>query len=171
MSSLSRLAAVPDSATTARSPKDPIRVVLADDHTLMRRSLRRLLDSEEGVEVVAEANDLTAVARHVYGHLPHVLVLDLGMPDGTSLDTIRWLRAQVPDTQIVVLSMQDDPAFARRALETGAVGFVLKELADSDLPEAIRSAVRGAQFVSPRLSARLRSLSGIAYRGRPRIRS
>jgi two-component system, NarL family, response regulator NreC len=160
MSSLLRLAAVPNSAAAARFPKEPIRVVLADDHTVMRRSLRRLLDDEEGMEVVAEANDLSAVARHVNGHLPHVLVLDLGMPNGTSLETIRRLRAQVPDTQIVVMSMEDDPAFARRALEAGAVGFVLKEMADSELPEGIRSAARGAGFVSPRLSMRLKSLSG-----------
>ena len=160
MSSLLRLAAVPNSAGAALFPEEPIRVVLADDHALMRRSLRRLLDNEEGMEVVAEANDLLAVARHVHGHLPHVLVLDLGMHNGTSLETIRRLRAQVPDTQIVVMSMEDDPAFARRALEAGAVGFVLKEMADSELPEGIRSAARGAEFVSPRLSMRLKSLSG-----------
>jgi two-component system response regulator NreC len=160
MSSLLRLAAVPNSAGAALFPEEPIRVVLADDHALMRRSLRRLLDNEEGMEVVAEAYDLSAVVRHVHGHLPHVLVLDFGMPNGTSLETIRRLRAQVPDTQIVVMSMEDDPAFARRALEAGAVGFVLKEMADSELPEGIRSAARGEEFVSPRLSMRLKSLSG-----------
>ena len=115
--------------------------MLADDHALMRRSLRRLLDAEEGMEVVAEANDVMTVTGHVHGQLSHVLVLDLGTPNGMSLETIRRLHAQVADTQIVVLSAED-PAFARRTLEAGAVGFVLKEMAASDLPQGIRSAAQ-----------------------------
>jgi two-component system, NarL family, response regulator NreC len=146
---------------TARSP---IRVVLADDHDLMRRSLRLLLEGEEGVEVIAETGDLASAVRHVHGHQPHVLVLDLGMPGRSGTATIRELREQAPDTHVVVLTMNDSPIFARRALTAGALGFVLKDCADSELPEAVRTVVRGEQYVSPRVAARLdvlqRSLAG-----------
>jgi two-component system response regulator NreC len=136
----------------------PIRVVLADDHSLMRRGLRLLLDGEEGVEVIAEAVDLASVVRQVHGHEPHVLVLDLGMPGGSSIETISKLRERVPNTQIVVLTMDDSPVFAQRALAAGAVGFVLKDLADSDLPQAVRAAAQGEEYVSPRVAARLDAL-------------
>jgi two-component system, NarL family, response regulator NreC len=85
-------------------------------------------------------------------------VLDLSMPGGSSLETIGKLRERVPDTQVVVPTMDDSPVFAQRALATGALGFVLKELADTDLPEAIRAAARGEEYVSPRVAARLDAL-------------
>jgi two-component system, NarL family, response regulator NreC len=153
-----RLAPPADPAGRVRSAKPTIRVVLADDHAVVRRSLRLLLDNEDGVEVIAEATDLSTVVRHVHGHKPHVLVLDLWMPGGSSIQTIRRLREQVPDTQVVVLTMEDDPVFARHALDAGAIGFVLKEMADSDLPRAIRHAAAQEQYVSPRLASRLESL-------------
>src|SRR5947209_10306613 len=84
----------------------PIRVVLADDHAVVLRSLRGLLDAEEGVQVVAEAADLTTVERQVQRHVPHVLVLDLRMSGGSSRETIRRLRAELPRTEIVVLTME-----------------------------------------------------------------
>ena len=158
----------------ARSSEEPgtaaanahIRVLLADDHALMRRSLRLLLDGEEGMEVIAEANDLAAVTRHVHAHEPHVLVLDLSMPDGSSLEAISRLREQAPDTQIVVMTMEENPVFAQRAFAAGAVGFVAKDLADGELPQAVRAAARGEEFVSPRTATRLdalqRSLTGDA---------
>jgi len=135
----------------------PIRVVLAEDHALVRRSLRLLLDGEEGVEVVAEADDMAAVAREVQGRRPHVLVLDLHLPDGSSIDAIGWLRACVLETQIVVTTMQENPVFAQCALAAGALGFVAKDLADSELPQAVRVAARGEEYVSPRVAQRLRA--------------
>jgi two-component system response regulator NreC len=136
----------------------PIRVVVADDHSLVRRSLRLLLDGEEDVEVVAEAADLGTVARHVHGHGPHVLVLDLQMPNGSSLELIRQLRDQVPGTEIVVLTMERNPVFAQRALDAGAVGFVLKHRADTELPQAVRLAARGQEYVSPYVANGLEGL-------------
>ena len=144
----------------ARSPEDPataaenglVRVLLADDHELMRRRLRLVLEDEEGVEVVAEANDLAAVTHHVQTDEPHVLVLDLGMPDGSSIEAIGRLREQAPDTQIIVMTMDDSPVFAQRAFAAGAVGFVAKDLADGELPRAMRAAARGEEFVSPRMA-------------------
>ena len=136
----------------------PIRVVLADDHRLVRRTLRLLLDGEQGVKVVAETGDIRDVVRHVQGQLPHVLVLDLQMPGGSSIEAIRLLRREVPETEIVVLTMEQSPAFAQRALDAGAVGFVLKERADTELAEAVRHAVRGEEYVSPRVAAGLDAL-------------
>jgi two-component system, NarL family, response regulator NreC len=134
-----------------------IRVVLADDHALMRRSLRRLLDSEAGVEVVAEAEDLTTVMCHVRDHRPHVLVLDLRMPGGSGIDTVRRLRDEVRSTEIIVLTMEDSPAFAQQALDAGAIGFVLKDFAEVELNRALRAAARGEKYVSPRVTESLES--------------
>jgi two-component system, NarL family, response regulator NreC len=151
-----RLARNPDEATTV-TPEAPIRVLLADDHALMRRSLRVLLDHEDGVSVIAEAKDMAGVARHVMGHEPHVLVLDLNMPGGSGFEAISRLRERTPGTKIVAMTMQDDPVFAQRAFAAGAHGFVAKELADEELPAAVRAAARGEEFVSPRVAARLRA--------------
>jgi two-component system response regulator NreC len=132
-----------------------IRIVIADDHAVVRSGLRMLLDSEPGFEVVAEAGDVDSARRYVRGHHPRVLVLDLNMPGDSSLDAIPGLREEFPETQIVVLTMQDDPAFARKALQAGAKGFVLKEAADEELLEAIRLAAEGDTYLNPRLGARL----------------
>ena len=135
-----------------------IRVLLADDHALMRRSLRLLLDGEEDMDVIAEANDLAAVARDVQAHEPQVLVLDLGMPDGSSIEAIGRLRERAAETQIVVMTMDENPVFAQRAFAAGALGFVAKDLADAELPLAVRAAARGEEFVSPRTAVRLDAL-------------
>jgi len=141
------------------SVPSPIRVVLADDHALMRRSLRLLLDGEEGLQVIAEAEDMASAVRHVHGHKPNVLVLDLRMPGGSSIETIRKLRERAPDTQVVVLTMEDNPVFAQHALAAGAVGFVLKDRADSELGAAVRAAACGEEYISPHVAARLRALT------------
>lgn len=132
-----------------------IRVVIADDHAVVRRGLRQVLDAEEGFDVVAEASDLDGARRYVRGHHPDVLVLDLNMPGGSSLDGIPEIRAECPGTQIVVLTMQNEPAYARHALSAGALGYVLKESAESELVEAIRRAASGDTYLNPRLGARV----------------
>jgi two-component system response regulator NreC len=133
----------------------PIRVVLADEHALMRRGLWQLLDAEDRVEVVAEATDLAMVKRHVLAVLPHVLVIDLGMSNGSSIEAIRHLRRQAPGTQIVVLTMEDSSVFAQQALDAGALGFVLKHAADAELAAGVLNAARGVEYVSLRVAARL----------------
>jgi two-component system response regulator NreC len=142
--------------------------LLADDHVSMRRSLRLLLDGEAGIDVVAEAGDLSTVVRHVHGHTPHVLVLDLRMPGGSSIETIRHLREQMPDTEIVALTMEQSPGFAQRALAAGAVGFVLKDRAATELPAAVRCAALGEEYVSSHVAAGLDALRGTV--GRERLR-
>ncbi len=134
-----------------------IRIVLADDHQVVRSGLKLVLDAEDGFEVVAEASDVESARRYVRGHHPAVLVLDLNMPGGSSLEAIPQLREESPDTQIVVLTMQQEPAFAREALGAGALGYVLKEAADEELVEAVRNAAAGEHYLNPRLGARIAS--------------
>jgi two-component system response regulator NreC len=142
-------------ATTGSAPQESIRVVLADGHPLMRRNLRVLLEGDDGVEVVAEAGDLSTAVRNVHAYLPHVLVIDLSMSNGSSLEAIRELRERMPATAIVVLTMEESTVFAQQALDAGAIGFVLKHAADAELAQGVQSAARGAEYVSPRVAARL----------------
>lgn len=132
-----------------------IRVVIADDHTVVRRGLRGVLESGGAFHVVAEAADLETARRYARAHRPDVLVLDLNMPGGSSLDAIPQIRAEAPDTQIVVLTMQDQPEAARRALGAGALGYVLKEAAEAELVDAIRRAAAGQTYLNPRMGAAL----------------
>jgi len=139
------------------SSTEPISIVLADDHQVVRSGLRMLLDNEADFEVVAEASDVDEARRHMRGHHPKVLVLDLNMPGGSSLEAIPTMREESPDTQIVVLTMQQEPAFAREALGAGALGYVLKEAADDELVQAVRRAAVGECYLNPTLGARIAS--------------
>ncbi len=133
----------------------PTKLVIADDHAIVRSGLRMLLDAEPDFEVVAEAGDVASALRYVRAHRPQVLVLDLNMPGEPSLPAIGSFREASPDTQIVVLTMQSDPAFAREALRGGALGYVLKEAADAELVEAVRLAAQGRTYLHPELGAKL----------------
>jgi two-component system response regulator NreC len=134
-----------------------IGIVLADDHAVVRSGLRLLLDSEPDFQVLAEAADVEGARRHVRQRRPRVLVLDLNMPGGSTLRAIPAIRAESPDTQIVVLTMQQEPAFAREALGAGALGYVLKEAADEELVEAVHRAAMGESYLNPGLGARIAS--------------
>jgi two-component system response regulator NreC len=134
---------------------DDVTVVIADDHAVVRKGLRMLIDSEPDLRVVAEAGTVPDALRMARAHRPAVLVLDLNMPGGSSLQEIPTIREHAPDTAIVVLTMQSDPSFARQALQSGALGFVLKEAADDELLEAVRLAASGETYLNPRLGARL----------------
>jgi two-component system response regulator NreC len=136
-------------------PASDVTVVLADDHAVVRKGLRLLVEAEPGLRVLAEAGTVPDAVRMTKAHRPTVLILDLNMPGGSSLDEIPALRRDVPTTAIVVLTMQDDPSFARQALQSGALGYVLKEAADDELLEAIRLAAKGETYLNPRLGARL----------------
>ena len=131
---------------------EEIRVVIADDHAVVRSGLRLLLDAEDGLHVVAEAGNIDDAKRMVRAHRPGVLVLDLNMPGGESLPAIPELAEQ---TAVVVLTMQNDPAFARRALQDGATGYVLKEAADAELVQAVQAAADGRTYLNPQLGARM----------------
>jgi two-component system response regulator NreC len=132
-----------------------ITLVLADDHAVVRAGLRMLLQAEPGHEVLAEAGTAEDALRYVHAYRPSVLVLDLNMPGRPSLEVIPEIVEAAPETAIVVLTMQEDPAFAREALRAGAVGYVLKEAADDELLQAVRLAAEGQTYLNPRLGARL----------------
>ena len=134
-----------------------VRVVLADDHAIMRGGLRRMLEAEAGCEVVAEAGTVDDTVRFVGAHKPDILVLDLNLSDGSSLPAIPRIREASPETRIVVLTMQVEPAFAREALRAGASGYVLKEAADEELVAAVRAAIDGRRYLNPDLAARVAS--------------
>jgi two-component system response regulator NreC len=149
--------ASPEQSTTRaeRADRDKTTVVIADDHTIVRQGLRLLIDADPAMQVIAEAGTVPDAERLTRAHRPTVLVLDLNMHGESGLEAIPRLRESTPDTAIVVLTMQDDPGFARQALQTGALGFVLKEAADEELLEAIRLAAAGENYLNPRLGARL----------------
>lgn len=150
-----RLAPVPDSEPEIKA-NGSIRIILADDHAAMRQSLRLLLDGEADIDVVAETDSLSAVLAHVHARRPDVLVLDVGVSSrGSGIAALDKLSREMHDLRIVVLTMNDDPAFARRVLDNGAAGIVLKDMADSDLPAAVRAASHGKRYVSPLLAAKL----------------
>jgi CheY-like chemotaxis protein len=132
-----------------------IEIVLADDHTMVRRGLRMVLDAEAGLSVVAEAGDVDAALRATREHRPRVAVLDLNMPGEATLPAIpRFLEAS-PGVAVVVLTMESDPVFARRALSAGACGYVLKEGAEDALVDAVRAAAAGRTYLDPGLGSRL----------------
>lgn len=149
-----RLAAPLETPEHPSAVDDVTRVLLAEGHTLMRRTLRELLDSEQDIEVIAEASELPSIEQEVRKHRPGVLVVDLGMLDGSSSKVISRLRQLAPDTQIVMVTMQDNPAFAQATLAAGALGFVLKDFAEEDLARAIRAAVRGEPHISSSMGPR-----------------
>jgi two-component system, NarL family, response regulator NreC len=132
-----------------------IRLVLADDHGVVRSGLRLLLESARDLEVIAEANEIEGARRYIRGHHPDVAVLDLNMPGGSTLEAIPVIRAESPGTGIVVLTMQHEPAYAREALAAGAQGYVLKDAAEHELVQAVRLAARGESYLNPRLGAQI----------------
>jgi two-component system, NarL family, response regulator NreC len=145
---------VPDSGGQG-SETPTISVVLADDHAVVRSALRLMLEREPDIEVVAEAGDAESAERYVNGHRPKVLILDINMPGGSGLAAVPAIREQSPDTQIVVLTMQDETAFARQALQAGVLGYILKEAASEELVKAVRMAAEGRTYLQPELGARL----------------
>ncbi len=138
---------------------ETITLVLADDHAVVRSGLRIVLESDGRFAVLGEAGDLRGTVETVLRTRPQVLVLDLNLGGESGLDAIRELRATAPDTQIVVLTMHREPAFARAALQAGALGYVLKDAADRELIEALLLAARTQPHVAPQLR---RALSGDA---------
>ena len=140
-----------DSATSPGA----VKIVLVDDHEVVRSGLRLVLEGEDGFEVIAEAGDLETTRRYVRAHRPDVLVLDLNLPEGSSLPSIPELRTESPETAVVVLTMQQDPAFAREAMRAGALGYVLKHSAGSELVDAVRAAAAGETYMNPKIGAQL----------------
>jgi two-component system response regulator NreC len=143
------------SAEDPATAEGAITIVLADDHRVVRAGLRMLLDAEPDLQVVSEAGDISLTERRVVAYHPQVLVLDVNMPEGSSITAIPRILKSAPSTRIVVLTMQTDSQLARDALRAGATGFVLKEAAEDELIQAVRYAAQGRTYLNPELGARL----------------
>jgi two-component system response regulator NreC len=129
-----------------------IRILLADDHTVMRRGLRLLLDSHDGFKVVAEASDGREALAQAESLRPDVAVLDVAMPNLSGIEAAQRIVTTLPHTAIVILSMHSDEGYVLRALKAGAKGYLLKDSAEGDLVDAIQAVHAGKAFFSPEIS-------------------
>jgi len=127
----------------------PSTIVIADDHAVVRQGLQLVLEAEGDFAVVGEAGDLAATHRRLRECAPDILLLDLHMGRELSLAALPQLRAESPTTAVVILTMEDDPAFARQALAAGAAGYVLKETSRAELARAIRMVGKGGTYLDP----------------------
>src|SRR5512135_3004690 len=132
-----------------------VTVLLADDHPLIRRGLRQLLEAERGLSVVGEAEDGLQVIRLAEKLRPDVILLDLMMPNLNGLEVIRTVRHRVPNTRMIVLSMQRADPYIVEAFQAGAIGYVLKDGAPGEVIYAIEQALQGNSYLSPKLPDRL----------------
>jgi DNA-binding NarL/FixJ family response regulator len=126
-----------------------LRIVIADDHGVVRSGLKLLLDRQSDIEVVAEAEDGIDALETVIAEKPDVVILDVAMPRMTGLQATHEIKKQAPDTQVLILSMHDDERYLYEALRAGASGYVLKSAAGEDLLDAVRAAARGEPFLTP----------------------
>jgi two-component system response regulator NreC len=131
------------------------RVVLVDDHAILRSGLRRVLDAEPDIEVVGDAESADRAVFEALANKPDVVVMDLVMPGKSGIEGMPAVLQAVPDVKLLVLSMQDDPRYVREAFEAGAAGYVLKEAADTEVVGALRAVAAGERYVHPTLGARL----------------
>jgi two-component system, NarL family, response regulator NreC len=132
----------------------PIRVIIADDHAVVRDGIRTVLEREAGeFEIVAEAADVPSTVREVREHKPDLLTLDLTMPGGSSLAALPSCFVAHPALAVAILTMREDPEYARQALRAGARSYVLKEAEPAELLQAFRLAVAGGNYLHPRLGA------------------
>lgn len=140
-------------------------VLIVDDHTLVRAGLSRLLQTFAGMQVVAEASNAEQALQLAMQHRPDVVLMDLSLPGRSGLEALSDIRARLPQARVVVMSMHDDSAHVRDALDRGAAGFVVKDAAPQELELALRAAHAGQVFLSPQISARM--LAPMLGRERP----
>lgn len=132
-----------------------IKVVLVDDHAVVRSGLRLLLEKQDDIEVVGEAGNAKDAVFRARALKPDVILLDVVMPGESGIAVLPKLLKESPDTNVLVLSMQDDPSYVREAFGAGASGYVLKEAADEEVVSAVREIAGGGRYVHPTLGARM----------------
>jgi len=140
------------------APAAAIRVLLADDHTLMREGVRRILSADGGIEVVAEVGDGQAAVAETLAQQPDVAVLDITMPGGGGLEAARQIRAQAPEVRILILSMHLQPEYLMESVRAGAHGYLVKDAAASELVSAVRAVCGGDSYYSAAVSAQMSDL-------------
>jgi DNA-binding NarL/FixJ family response regulator len=133
----------------------PIRTLLVEDHTIVRAGLKLVLADAEGIECVGEAGTAEAAIQRATELQPDVIVLDVTMPGRSGVDALPDLLEAAPDARVLILSMQDDPSYVREAFARGAHGYVLKEVGDTELVDALREVAAGGSYLSASLGARL----------------
>jgi two-component system response regulator NreC len=132
-----------------------IRVLIVDDHAVVRSGLRLLLEHDEGISVVAEAGNAEEAVRAARQEHPDVVLLDVVMPGTSGVEATPAILEASPESKVLVLSMQDDPTYVREAFGAGAMGYVLKEAAESEVVQAVKQVASGGRYVHPALGARL----------------
>jgi len=133
----------------------PIRVLIVDDHAVVRTGLRKVLESEADIEVVGEAGDARHAVFETRATKPHVILMDVVMPGKSGIEAVPDVLRDAPEAKVLILSMQDDPNYVREAFAAGATGYVLKEAADTDIVAAVREVAGGGRYVHPTLGARM----------------
>lgn len=134
---------------TVLDPNKTARILIADDHGIVRSGLRLLLEMQDGIEVIAEAGNGAEALELALSERPDIAILDVKMPEMTGLEVTRRIRAEAPEITVLILSMHDDERYVFESLKAGASGYVLKTQADSDLLDAVNAARRGEPFLSP----------------------
>jgi DNA-binding NarL/FixJ family response regulator len=132
-----------------------VRVLIVDDHAVVRAGLKMLIDAEDDLEAVGEAGTAREAIFEARTTKPDVVLMDVMMPEQSGIEAVPQLLHEHPDAKVLVLSMQDDPRYVREAFEAGASGYVLKEAADAELVAAIREVAAGGHYVHPELGARI----------------
>jgi len=141
-----------------------IRVLIVDDHAVVRSGLRRILDAESDVEVVGEAGTVREAVFEARSSKPDVILMDVVMPEQSGIEGAPEVLKEAPEARILMLSMQDDPRYVREAFAAGAAGYVLKEAADAEVVEAVRRVAAGESYVHPALGARLVAVESEEHR-------
>src|SRR6476661_5524990 len=129
----------------------PMRILLVDDHRVVRAGLRMLLDAEDDMEVVDEAGDIRGAVFMTRRHAPDLILLDVRLPDGDGVEAIGKLQAEAPEAKVLILSMEDDAHHVRHAFANGAGGYVLKDAAEEELANAVREVAGGGRYLHPEL--------------------
>ncbi len=132
-----------------------VKVLIVDDHAVVRAGLRMLVNAEEDMETVGEAGNVREAVFEARAGKPDLILIDVLMPGESGLEGVPKLLHETPDAKVLVLSMEDDPRYVREAFAVGASGYVLKEAADAELVSAIREVAAGGRYVHPELGARL----------------
>jgi two-component system response regulator NreC len=132
-----------------------IRVLVVDDHAVVRSGLRLLLDAEDDIETVGEAGNMQDAVLRARSLKPDVILMDVVMPGVSGIEATPAVLKEVPEASVLVLSMQDDPSYVREAFAAGASGYVLKEAADEEVVGAVREVAGGGRYVHPTLGARM----------------
>ena len=135
--------------------KDKIRILIADDHKLFREGIKRIINLEEDMEVIAECSDGSGVIEEYEGTAPEVILMDINMPNMNGVEATKKVKEIFPESQVIILSIHDDEGYVFETLRAGASGYLLKDMEAEDLIEAIRSVARGNAYIHPQVTGKV----------------